>query len=392
MFNTKRLHLLSKLPAPLLTAYLKTSPDDASLHPPVRSCLAWLRQEADSLAQSLPRNECDDFRLQLRRLEEFLHDRIPGEKSLVVFAGPRAWETVALQVEISNELHWGKAAVTQLLWLAAEHKPYGIVLVDRSGATLFGYQLGECSKLQEMKFDVDTSQWKKKDRAHVARPGVRETYGAQRDVFDHRVDAQYRRLSREVADEAIRLCKKELYSAMFLAGPERLVAPIAGRFPGELFARVVWIHKDLGNSDPSRMQEHIEPEIEKWEQAHQLTLVSELLGGERGTVLGIDESLAQLQKGRIGTLTICRDLDARVQRCEGCGYTDYSADRVCGVCRGSRSAVPLRAVLPELAAASDTEIEVVSGEAGTKLKQAGGMGAWVRQPRQSQRRRALARV
>jgi len=392
MFDTKRLHSLSKLPAPLLTAYLKISPDDASLHPPVRSCLAWLRQEADSLANRLTRNDSLRFRQQVRRLEEFLHDRTPREKGLVVFAGPGAWETMALQVEVASELHWGKAAVTQLLWLAAEHKPYCVVMVDRSGATIFGYRLGEASKLQETKFDVDTSQWKKKDRAHVARPGIRETYGAQRDVFDHRVDAQYRRLSRLVADEVIRLCKREPFSAVFLAGPERLVTPIGGRFPAELFERAVCVHKDLGRGDTGRMQEHIEPVIEEWERGHEMTLVDELLGQERGAVAGIDETLAQLQSGGIRRLAICRDLDARVWRCEGCGHTDLSADPVCGACQGQRIAVPLRAVLPELAAAKDTEIEVVSGEAATKLNRAGGMGGWLRPLRQSRRRPALARV
>jgi hypothetical protein len=211
-------------------------------------------------------------------------------------------------------------------------------------------------------------------------------------VFNHRIEAQYRRLSREVADEAIGLCKRESFGAVLLAGPERLVAPIAGRFPAELFARVVWIHKDLGHVDPGRMQELIGPEIEKWERAHETALVNSLLGEERGTIVGIEETLAQLQKGGIRTLALCRDLDARVMRCGSCGYTNCAADRVCEVCRGDRSAVALRAVLPELAAASDTEIEVVSGEAALNLKQAGGMGGWLRQPRQKLRRRALARV
>jgi len=43
--------------------------------------------------------------------------------------------------------------------------------------------------------------------------------------------------------------------------------------------------------------------------------------------------------------------------------------------------VALREALPELAAAFDAEIEVVSGEAAAKLKQAGGAAAWLRQPR-----------
>jgi len=389
MIGSERLHSLSRLPAPLLTAYLRTCPDNASVHPPVRTCLAWLRQEAESLASGLSRGESSLFRQQLRRLEEFLHDRSVREKGLVVFAGQDAWETIDLQVEIANELHWGKPAVTQLLWLAAEHKPYCVVVVDRSGARLFDYRLGEVSLREEAKFEVDTSQWKKKDRAHVARPGIRETYGAQRDVFDHRMDAQYRRLSRDVADNVIRLFKLEPFSAVFLAGPERLVTPIAGRFPAELFERAISIHKDLGRVELNGLKEHIEPAIEAWERGHQMKLVEELLGLEKGAVVGIAETLAELQKGAVGRLTICTDLDHRVLRCERCGYTDYSADPVCGVCRGNRSPVRLRTVLPELAAGVKTEIEVVSGEAALKLKQAGGMGGRLRQIKQDRRRRVL---
>ena len=389
MFDTKRFPTLSKLPPPLLTAYLKTTPDDPSLHPLVPSCVAWLRQQANSIAEVLARDDSYSFRLQLRRLEEFLHDRIPEEKSLVVFAGPHTWETVSLYVEVANELHWGKPSLTQLLWLAAEHKPYCIVLVDHSGAAIFAYRLREVYRLRETKFDVDTSQWKKKDRGHVARPGIRETHGAQRDVFDHRLEAQYRRLSREVAELAIHLCRKESFNAVLLAGPERLVAPLAGRLPTELLARVIWIRKDLGHMDLGRIREVIEPEIERWECAQELARVSELLGDERGAVLGLEESLAELQQGGIRMLMVCRDLDVRVMRCDGCGYMDFSADPVCGACRNFRSVVPLRSVLPQLAAASNAEIEVVGGEAAARLKRAGGMGAWLRKARPGPRRPAL---
>lgn len=390
MLDTKRVHRLSQLPSPLLTAYLKSGPDDPSLHPPVRSCLSWLRKETNSIAEGLPPNECDLFRQQLRRLEEFLHHRTPREKSLVVFAGPEAWETVALQFEVANELHWGKAAITQLLWLIAEHKAYCFVVVDRSGTQVFGYRLGEFSRLLEVKFDVDISQWKKKDRAHVARPGIRETHGAQRDVFDHRMDAQYRRLCREVADQAIQLCRKERFSAVFLVGPERLVTPIAGRFPEEIYRSVVWIRKDLGKVDPSQLQEHLEPEIDTWEREHELTLVNGLLGQEHGTVVGIDETLRELQKGKIRALVLGRDLDARLYRCKSCRYTASSAEPVCGVCGGERCVVALRDVLPELAAASEAHLEVVSGDAAIRLRGAGGLGAWLRQPKKSRVSRALA--
>ena len=392
MLNTKRVVGLSKLPAPLLSAYLKTGPDDHSLHPLVPSYLAWLKKEANAIADNLPAGECDLFRQQLRHLEEFLHDRTPRERSIVVFAGPQTWEMVALQAEVANELHWGNPAIAPLLWLVAEHKPYFFVVVDRSGAQFLSYRLGEISRLLETKFDVDISQWKKKDRAHVARPGIRETHGAQRDVFDHRMDAQYRRLCREVADQAIQLCRMEQFSAVFLVGPERLATHVAGRFPEDLYRRVVCVRKDLNKVGSGRLEEHLEPEIDAWEREHEMALVNGLLGLEHGAVLGIDETLSELQKGKIRALVLCRGLDARLSRCKSCGHIASSADPVCSACGGGQSPVSLRDVLPQLADTLKTDLEVVSGLAAVKLKEAGGMGAWLRQPKPSRLAPALARA
>jgi len=392
MLNGGRLQSLSRLPQPLLTAYLNIASPEASHHTPVPPYLTWLKKEANSIADKLPANERGLFREQLHRAEEFLHDRTPAEKSLVIVAGPKTWETVPLQLEISNELHWAKPALSQLLWLVAEHRPYCIVVVDRGGARFFGYRLGEMTLLREMKFDVDFSQWKKEDLGHVARPGIQTTHGSQRDVFDHRMDAQYKRLCRETAEEAIHLRQKGRFAAVFLVGSQRLIAPIAAEFPREQQQRLRLIKKDLGKFEPHELQEHIEPEIDEWERAHETLLVNELLSSERGAVVGIDETLAQLQKRKIRTLVVFRDLDARLHRCANCGWINSSADPACSVCRGERYVVTLREVLPELAAASEADVEVVSDKAATRLKDAGGIGAWLHQPKQSARGHAVARA
>jgi peptide subunit release factor 1 (eRF1) len=376
----------------LLTAYLNTTPAEASHHNPVPSYLAWLKKVANSIGDNLPPNERGPFREQLHRVEEFLHDRAPAEKSLVILAGPKTWETVSLQVEIANELHWAKPAISQLLWLAAEHRPYCILVVDRGGARFFSYRLREMTLLQETKFDVDISQWKKEDLGHVARPGVQMTYGSQRDVFEHRMDAQYSRLCREIAEKAIHLREIERFAAAFLVGSQRLTAPIAAEFPRELQQRVRLIKKDLGKFGPHELQEHVDPEIEEWEREHETMLVNELLSSERGAVVGIDETLAQLQKRKIRTLVLFRDLDARLHRCTNCGWTDSSADPVCSVCQGDRYVITLRDVLPDLAAASEADVEVVSDKAALRLKEAGGIGAWLRQPKQSGLSQAVARA
>jgi hypothetical protein len=392
MLNEEKLQSFSRLPEPLLTAYLNTASDDASRHTPVPSYLAWLKKEANSKIDHLSPIERGLFREQLHRVEEFLHNHRPAEKSLVIFAGPKTWVTVSLQVKIANELHWPKAAVSQLQWLAAEHRSYCIVVVDRAGARFFGYRLREMTQLQETKFEVDISQWKREDLGHVSQPGIQKTYGSQRDIFEHRMDAQYERLCRKTAEEAIHLRETERFAAIFLVGSPRLTGPIAAEFPQELQQCVRLIKKDLGRFELRKLQEHVEPEIDKWEREYESELVNELLGSEQGAVVGIDETLAQLQKMKIRTLVLFRDLDARLHRCTNCGWTDSSADLVCSICRGDRYVVTLRDVLPDLAAASEADVQVVSDEAAMRLKEAGGIGAWLRQPKQSGFSQAVARA
>jgi len=390
MLNTNRIQSLRKMQEPLLTVYIETGTNDASKHAPAPSCLAWLKKEANSILGGLAQTERDAFLGQLHRVEEFLHKRHAQEKSLVIFAGARDWEVIPLQVGVEPELRWGKPAVTQLLWLVAEHRPYCIVVVDRGGARFHGYRLGELWPLQEMKFDVDISQWKKEDLGHVARPGIKQTYGMQRDVFEHRMDAQFRRLYRQAAAQAIRLFRQGRFSAIFVVGPDRPAVSIASQFPAEIREEAVVIKKDLGKFEPRQLLESIEPEVKKWVRNHETAEVKDLLDSGQKAVVGIDETLVQLQKGKVRTLMIARGFDARLRLCGNCGWIDSSADPVCPVCRGARSVVALRDVLPDLISYADAELDVINGDAAGKFKEAGGMGGWLRQFKQRQLTRAAA--
>ena len=118
MLTMSQLEPLSQLPSPLLTVYVHTSPVEASLHGLTPGYLPWLRDQRRPNVASLPPVEHEMFLKQLDRVEEFLRQRAPHEKGLVIFAGPSVWEIVSLQAEVQNELHWGKPALTQLLWLA----------------------------------------------------------------------------------------------------------------------------------------------------------------------------------------------------------------------------------------------------------------------------------
>jgi peptide subunit release factor 1 (eRF1) len=126
------------------------------------------------------------------------------------------------------------------------------------------------------------------------------------------------------------------------------------------------------------LQSRLAPNIEEWQQKHEFEIVSALLGDERKAVMGIDEALAQLQKGKIRTVVVARHLNENLRQCIDCGWADRSSDPRCPVCGRERRSIELRNLLPELAASTNADIEVVGGGAAEQLIQSGGMGGWLR--------------
>jgi len=389
MFTTKQLESLSQLSSPLLTAYVSTTAVEALLHGPVREYTDWLTDESRPIAENLSPAEKELFLKQLDRIQEFLRQREPHGRSLVIFAGSSAWEIVSLQQAVKNELHWGKPALTQLLWLASEHRPCGIIVVDHAGARFFHYWLGEIVEYEEMKFAVDITHWKTKELSHVVDAGSRNRLGPipaggrgnQRDDFKKRMDGQYARLCREVAQRAANLYGSEGVAAVFLVGPDKLIRPIEAKFLQSFRKPIVLSDQDLARVTPLELWNHLEPLIADWERRHEAELVAAVTSEERGTVAGFDEILADLQKGKIHALVIGRGLDATLRQCVQCGWADRSQDPVCSACGGDRRTVTLRDILPDMARRQQVEINVVSDTAAEHLKESGGMGAWLRQPK-----------
>jgi peptide subunit release factor 1 (eRF1) len=140
------------------------------------------------------------------------------------------------------------------------------------------------------------------------------------------------------------------------------------------------IKGDISRHSPAELQARLEPEITRWKRERELKLVEKMIGSSNGVraVVGLDETLAQVQLGGTRQLIVARGLGGKVKQCAKCGWVDRAADRECASCGGERRLVALRAVVPELARKYGVPVEVVAGEAGRKLRESGGIGAWLR--------------
>ncbi len=389
MLKPNLLRSLPETPPPVLTVYLDTNRAEFDNRKITPAYMTWLHSQARALAENVAPKEKQLFLEQSARVEEHLRVHRPRERGLAIFAGPAIWEVVPLQMNLRNELSWGQPSLSQLLWMMDEHRACGIVVVIRKGARFYLYWLGELIEVEEKEFSPNVLEWKKKDLGKFEHtgagsfPGEHKTRGSQHDVFDHRMEAQYQHFYREIA-EGIQLHwpDKESQRAVFLVGLEDVAKGVLEQLPDAFKERVVPVREDLGWGWVPRaeLQRRLEPIIEQWEREREIGLVDALLSSERGVVLGIDETLVCLQQGIARNLIVENELDAGLYRCEQCGWLDRVAGPSCTVCNGKRQAARLREALPELVRRFGTSIEIVAGEAARKLHEAGGIGAWLRQP------------
>ncbi|MBI1738682.1 MAG: hypothetical protein HYR58_05490 [Acidobacteria bacterium] len=380
MLDTKLIHSLPKLPTPILTVYLDTNPANPRNQRIPSGARIWLKSRAKVLAARSPRAEQKLFREQVERVDKFLRSPAPRERGMVVFAGPDVWLELPLQVDVEDELHWGRPSLTQLLWLLDEHQPSGVVLVDRSGARFFRFWLGEIEEDAKEFFRLDISQWRKKHLMPPAQPGMQKTRGSMRDVFEQRVEAQFARFFRDAAEKIAAWVQREKLRPVFIAGPNESVEPVWAALPKTLCEHAARVKGFSGKITPAELQQRIAPESDRWKRAYELAVVNKLLAQSNGrrAVVGMDETLANLQQGEVRELVVVRGLGGKLRQCVRCQWADRSADPACSACGGERRTIALRAALPELARENGVTVEVVAGEAATKLRAAGGLAAWLR--------------
>ena len=375
MLSPKETLSLTKLPAPLLTAYIhgeQLGGAGATL-----AGVSWLRREANNICKTLPASDQKAFRSQMDRMKTALTESQPKAKGMVIFAGPATWKMVPLELGVKNELHWGKPSVSQLLDLFNGEKSNLVVAIDRAGARFFRHEPGGMTEFEESKFNIDESQWEKRDLSSMARRGTEMPHGNQRDLFKKRVEAQYQHLCHEVAKRAAALTKNEASGFLVLIGSDRLTKKIKEALPRELRKNVMLVAEDLARVPKRVLQEQVDAGIAERNEKAARHSVEELLE-VNGTVLGLDETLAQLQKGCVSRILMTRGLERNVKRCVKCGLASDAADPACAVCGGERVNVKLSDILPELLQLHRSDIEVVDGKAAERLRAAGGVGGWLR--------------
>lgn len=233
---------------------------------------------------------------------------------------------VSSRVRIGNQPH-----VKPLVNLLDYYGGYGVVIVDKQGARLFSFHLGE---VREQEGIVGETIRHTKRGGASAMPGRRGGVAGQTNYTDEIAE----RNMREAATFATHFFNEYNIRRVLIGGTDENVALfrnllpkswqslIVGTFPMSMTASAdeVWTRT---------MEIGAQAELRHESELLRKTVTAAAKG--RGGVLGLEDTLQALHEGRVQKLVIQDGYRAPGYRCQGCGYITASVMPTCQYCNNS---------------------------------------------------------
>jgi peptide chain release factor subunit 1 len=308
----------------------------------------------------------------------------PEGRGLAVFAAPGLWRQQFFPFPLTTRISYGRPDVMPLLWSVDEYEPYAILVVDSEHARVLVAYLGSAAVMEQDALVLDTSEWRftaGRQPSFTRATGTGAGRGAQRDTFDARVDDHVRRFWLGAADAAARWLDDLQIDRLILAGPDEATAAVRDALPNRAQTKVVATVPMAADLTLPEIRERTLDAALQSERSREEELIAAVLtqtSSPAGSVLGVDATLAALQRGEVMIVIVDRNLDGTVGRCRRCGYVTPKPRQRCEVCRGKVEQVTFPQVLPLLARRGGAELELVGRESAGALRALGGLAAVLR--------------
>ncbi len=260
-------------------------------------------------------------------------------RSVVVFscAPDNFFRSYSLAIPIRNQLVIGdRPHVKPLASLLDYYGGYGVVLVDKQGARLFSFHLGE---LKEQEGILGESIRHTKRGGASAKPGMRGGMVGQTRYQDEVTE----RNMRQVANFASHFFTDHNVRRVLIGGTDENIAllrPLLSKSWQSLIVGTFPMSMTAGK------EEVLEKTMQIGKQAEFLRedqLLKKLVTGtakERKGVLTLDDTLGAVHDGRVQALVIQDGFRAEGYQCQGCGYLTAHELEACPFCGAKFSQIP----------------------------------------------------
>ena len=305
-------------PAPVLSVYLNTdmaegNADVYKLH------LRTLLKEID-----LPKDVAVI-------LEYFEHERQWTGRSIAMFSSaPQGFfRAYPLAVPIRSRLFVGdQPYVKPLADILDAYAGYGVVLVDKQGARLFLFHLGE---LKEQEGFLGESV------RHTKRGGASSLLGRRGGT------AGQTRYTEEVTDRnikvsvefAVRFFDENRVRRILIGGTDDNVSRFRTLLPKAWQSLIVGTFAMSMNANHTEVQAHTIRIVQEAEHHREIRLIDQMITaaakGGNG-VVSIDDTLSAVHEGRVQTLIVREGYRSMGYQCQGCGYLTTQQVQTCPFC------------------------------------------------------------
>jgi peptide chain release factor subunit 1 len=280
--------------------------------------------------------------------------------------------TLAVPVE-SRAIVSDKPYITPLAGLWNTYGRFVVAMVDRQGARLLLFQMGELLREEGMMGEEVRRLKKGRGSAAAGRRGGAVGPSARRDE-----EVASRNL-KEAAELTVAFCEAHRPRNLLLAGTDTTLAQFKNHLPRVWADRVIGAFSADMNEGANEVGERAFNILEQVETERQMALADAVITaaakGSNG-VVRLGDTLSAVHEGRVQTLVVSHGYRAPGYRCTGCDYITDQALKECPFCGGEVAEIS-NAV--EVAVANVLElgarVEIVDGhEAFDKV----GIGALLR--------------
>jgi rubrerythrin len=326
MFSRNDLRELAQYRSPgqVLTVYLNTDPTQRTTDE-YKLSMRQLLKEVENRA------DAKDIQA-VERFVDFEYDW--KGRGIVAFssAADDYWRQYSLAVPIeSRAIVSDKPYITPLAGLWDTYGRFVVVMVDRQGARLLLFQMGELVGEEGIMGEEVRRLKKGRGSAAAGRRGGATGPSARRE------DEVAARNLKEAAELTVAYCESQRPRNLLLAGTESTIPQFLSNLPR------VWADRVIGTFSADMLEGHnairdrafsiLEQVEAEREEALANAVITAAAKGSNG-VVRLGDTLGAVHEGRVQTLVVAHGYRAPGYRCMGCSYITDQKMEECPFCGG----------------------------------------------------------
>ena len=251
-----------------------------------------------------------------------------------------------------------------------QHDPFVVVLIDKQQARILTVDAGGMQQHSEIVSDVPNKH---------ATTGTDHIWSQGQMDRDHTNHIKLH--AKRVADELAGIIERLKLSRVVIGGPVEATSLFANELPKRIQQMIVGTISAPLDAGHDRLLTDIREVQGRAEHEDEVKLVESMITsamkGDRA-VLGISDTLAAIEQGRVHFMVVARDFHAEGKECTSCQILVVDGGEECSFCAGKLEPAPdliNRASHKVLAQAG--KVQTVSGPAADRLAGT-GVGAVLR--------------